>query len=137
MMGIAYITLILGAMGEAGFYGCFITPHIAKWLGVILAMVPLLVIYTLTFFNMMPLPPRPFRLVVIIAMCWLAISIAIAEFMAYFGKMQTDSPQHAVVLCRCLMHVGWVALIPMGRLCRLAKRAEAMFDVTNKDEPQH
>jgi len=135
-MAIAYITLMLGAMGQAGFYGSFITPHVSGWLGLCIAFPPLLIVYTLTFLKQPFLPPHLLRRSIIVAMTWLAVGIVLAETLAHFGKLEPDSEKNAVTLCRILMHLGWISFFPLTRLCSIAKDAHAKMESGSIDKTQ-
>ena len=120
----AYIALFLGAIGQAGFYGSMIRPHVPLLIALCLASGPGFIVFFLTFFNQPLIPPKPFRRCLLVVMCWVAIATLLAETLAYFGSMKPDSEKNAVTLCRVLMHLIWFSYIPLVSLYGLAKRAE-------------
>ena len=124
MKTFAYIALFLGAMGQAGFNGSMIRPHVPLLIVLCLALGPWFIVFSLTFFNQPLIPPKPFCRCLLVVMCWVAIVTLLAETLAYFGSMQPDSEKNAVTLSRVFMHLIWFSYFPLVSLYGLAKRAE-------------
>jgi hypothetical protein len=112
-------------MGQAAFMGPMLTPRFPVAIAAIVIALPGVVVFTLTFFKQPFLPPRPFRLCLLLAMGWFALLAIFAEGLLHFGYLPPESPKYARTLARCLMHVGWLFFLPLARLYVNSRRFEA------------
>jgi hypothetical protein len=101
----------VGCLGQAGFMGPFVKPHLPVAIAVAIFGLPALIIFTITFFRQCLLPPRAFRFCVLFATCWFATLTVVAEIFLHLGYMPPESPKYALTELRSTMHVGWLFLI--------------------------
>jgi len=120
--------LYLGCLGWAAFTSPVLKPVVPVWIDVVIAASPALIVFTVTFAKKPLLPPRAFRLSLILAMCWFASLVIAAEVLCYLGYMPPDSPKYARTISRALMHVGWISFVPLVRCCIIARRYERPWD---------
>jgi hypothetical protein len=108
---VGYFSLFLGVLGQAGFLSPVTKPYLPVIVAVMISLLPWLIVFTITFTKQSFLPPRPFRLCLLGAMCWFAAVTIFAEILYHLGYMPTDSPAYAGTLGRVLMHIGWLCLL--------------------------
>ncbi|OAI55725.1 hypothetical protein AYO49_05235 [Verrucomicrobiaceae bacterium SCGC AG-212-N21] len=123
---LGYFSLPVGTLGLAGTLGAALRPYLPLWILVPIALVPWLLIYTITFFNRPFLSPRQYRICLVFAMGWFALFTVLAEVLYHCGLWPPpDGPQKATTLPRLFMHAGWLSLLFVIPQYFAARRAES------------
>jgi hypothetical protein len=120
----AVLLLCIGAMGQAGLYGPLLLQHFKTSITGFVFVLPCLGVFVLTYLRMPILPPRPFRLFLILAMSWYVFFTILVEILNSLGYMPPESTQYAFRLLRGLMYVGWLSFIPLVYSCIAIRRHE-------------
>src|SRR5689334_5624312 len=113
---VGYFSLLVGVLGQAGFLSQPVKPYLPPIIAAIIIILPWLIVFIITFTKQPFLPPRPFRICLLFALCWFVALTILAEILHYLGRIPPDSPQFAGTLCRVLMHIGWLSSLCIIRL---------------------
>jgi len=130
MMGtlsIASWGLLIGAMGQAGFYSDFFSHHLPGWVFGIL-FVPWFTVFGISFCKQPPCGPRPFRHFLIFAMCWYAVTMLLAEIL-HFVIQPPPLGHFSLIVARFLMYgFGAASFFVFIRACIVLRRYEKKPD---------
>src|SRR5262249_16046002 len=92
-----------------------------EWVLMLLLMVPLYVVFFLTYTKVSPVPARVYLAMLLLAMAWYATVTIICEVLLYVREIPAaDDLPWKRNLARALMHLGWISLIPISFLYRSA-----------------
>jgi hypothetical protein len=122
VLNIASLGLLVGAMGQFWFYGRLF-PHIPTWIVWGVLFLPWLTVFTISFCNRAPFGARPFRLCLIVVMCWYAVVSLLAEAIQFFLHLPADG-HFPVTTARVLMYFGAFSFIVFIRACIVLRRYE-------------
>jgi hypothetical protein len=121
-LGMLYGSLFFAAGGH-GLVFAGLLPHRSPWSVVLITflMMPLLIVFTLTYFNRSPFSPRVYCILLLVAVGWYVTETLLAEGLIYYGALPSDTPRHVPIVAHILMHAGWLSLIPITLLYRSAR----------------
>jgi hypothetical protein len=118
--------LLIGALGQAGFYGQLF-PRLPSWIVFIALLPPWLTVYTISFCRQAPCGPRPFRRCLLVAMCWYAVMTLLAETL-YFSIHPASYGHFSITVARVIVYIGSLSFIVFVRACIALRRYETEND---------
>lgn len=122
IVNIASFAFFAGAFGQQCFYGRF-PLHMPQWLVCGVLFLPWLAVYVISFCNAAPFGPRPYRLILIGAMCWYGALVCGAEIGQHVWRVPSDG-HIPLGAARCLMYFGCLSFIPFVLAIRSIRRFE-------------
>jgi hypothetical protein len=126
ILNIASYGLLIGAMGQWGFYGRLF-PHLPSWIVMGVLFIPWLTIFIISFCNQPPFGPRPFRRCLLLAMCWYAVMTLLAEILCLFIH-PAPRGHLSLIVARILMYSGAVSFIVLVRAYIVLRSHETKND---------
>jgi hypothetical protein len=126
---VGYFSFFIGVLGQALFLEPVTMPHLPGIIAFMISLFPGLIVFTITFTKQRFLPPRPFRVCLLFAICWFAALTIIAEVLYHLGYMETDGSVDPSIYFRILMHIGWLGLLFIIPLYVTTLRYESKRDV--------
>ena len=122
-INIASWGMLLGALGQSLFFGYVFPSFPSKILFALLA-IPWLTTFTISFCQRPPCGPRPFRLILIFAMCWFSAVTALAETLCFILHLIPHG-HFPLTLPRVLTYLGALSFVILAKTCVALRRLEA------------
>ena len=121
-VGALYGSLFFAAAGQ-GVLLSGLVENPRKWALVIIPplMVPFLIVSSLTYLKVSPVPARAYCILLAVAMVWYAAVTIACELLVDFGRLSPDRPPHGRAIAHVMIHAGWVSFIPISFLYRSAR----------------
>jgi hypothetical protein len=121
-VGALYGSLFFAAAGQGVVLrGLVENPRQWTWIIMPPLMVPLLIVFFLTYLKVSPVPARAYCVLLLIAVTWYAAVTIVCELLLDLGGLSPDSPPHGRVIARVMMHAGWASFLPLWFLFRSAR----------------
>ena len=121
-LSVTSLALLIGAIGQEVLYG-LLFPRIPFWIISFGTLVPWLTVFAISFCNLPPFGPRPFRNCLIFAMCWYGVTTLLAEVLHLFIH-RAPSGHSSTTIARVLMYLGTFSFIELVRACIALSRVQ-------------
>jgi hypothetical protein len=122
ILNVASWGLLIGALGQSLFYAPLF-PRLPTWVVWTFLLPPWLTIFTISFCRQPPFGPRPFRFVLVFAMCWYALAAMLGESL-HFLLRPVPAVHYSFTVARSLMYFGALSFIVLVRFCITLRRSE-------------
>jgi hypothetical protein len=115
-LNIASWGLLIGAIGQSGFYGSLF-PRLPDWIMFPILALPWLTVFIISFCNQPPFGPRLFRYFLVFTMCWYGVVTLLAEALHFFIH-PAPYGHFSITVARVLTYLGALSFIVFVRACR-------------------
>jgi hypothetical protein len=109
-VGLLYGSLFFATVGQ-GVVFVGLLPQRSQWIAVLgpFLMIPLLIVFSLTYFNRSPFSPRTHCSCLLVAVGWYAAQTVVAELLILYDLVPSDSDRYGRTFAHVLMHLGWLS----------------------------